>query len=119
MPFSCKRAYDDPSPDDGYRVLVDRFWPRGISKEDARLDEWLKEIAPSDELRRWVHDDKESRWGEFRRRYLSELAEHREHLRPLAERAREEQVTLVYGSSDEKHNNAVVLKEYLDQLGDG
>lgn len=118
MPLALKRIYEEPSPEDGYRVLVDRLWPRGISKEKARLDGWLKEIAPSDHLRRWVHEDPDGRWGEFRRRYLSDLAEHREELRPLAERAREGRVTLLYASKDEERNNAVVVKEYLEQLGD-
>jgi uncharacterized protein YeaO (DUF488 family) len=116
MSIELKRAYDKPSPQDGYRVLVDRLWPRGISKQDAELDLWMKEISPSDELRKWFHHDR-SQWGEFRRRYLSELKEHREALRPLAQRARGERVTLVYSAKDEKHNNAVVLKQYLKMLG--
>ena len=95
---------------------MDRLWPRGISKEDAKLDDWLKPVAPSDELRKWIHQDR-SRWGEFRRKYLSELKEHREILRPLAEKSRDEQITLVYSSNDEEHNNAVVLKQYLEMLG--
>jgi uncharacterized protein YeaO (DUF488 family) len=118
MSVRIKRAYDNPLPEDGYRVLVDRLWPRGISKGDAKLDEWLKTIAPTDELRRWIHSDP-SRWGEFRRKYLSELKGHRQTLRPLAKRARNGQVTLVYSSSNEKHNNAVVLKQYLKMLGAG
>lgn len=116
MPIKLKRAYDDPSSDDGHRVLVDRLWPRGLSKADARLDEWLKAAAPSDGLRKWFHHDR-TRWAEFRRRYLSELKGQRERLRPLAERAGRERVTLVYSSHDEKHNNAIVLKQYLLMLG--
>jgi len=114
--IALKRAYDDPSPQDGYRVLVDRLWPRGISKETARLDAWPKEVAPTVELRKWFHADR-SRWGEFRRRYLAELKAHREQLRPLAERARDGRVTLVYSANDEERNNAVVLRQYLRMLG--
>jgi uncharacterized protein YeaO (DUF488 family) len=116
MPISLKRAYEAPSPEDGYRVLVDRIWPRGVSKEDAKLDEWKKDIAPSDELREQFHDGTLS-WGDFRNHYLSELKKYREELRELAERAAEEQVTLVFGSKDLEHNNAVVVKQYLEMLG--
>ena len=116
MAIKIKRSYDSPSPEDGYRVLVDRLWPRGISRADAKLNEWPKSIAPSDELRRWYHSNP-SYWGEFRKKYLSELKQHREILRPLAERTHKEQVTLVYSARDEEHNNAVVLKQYLQMLG--
>ena len=115
MSIALKRAYDPPRPGDGYRVLVDRLWPRGIAKKDAGLEQWLKEIAPSDSLRRWFHDNP-SRWGDFRRQYLTELKQHREQLRPLAQKARRETVTLVYGASDRHHNNAVVVKQYLNML---
>ncbi|MCO6411484.1 MAG: DUF488 family protein [Thiogranum sp.] len=118
MPIKLKRAYDKASSGDGYRVLVDRLWPRGVSKSDARLDDWLKTIAPSDELRKWYHDDR-SRWAEFRRRYLAELKAHREQLRPLAERAGKQRVTLVYALNDAERNNAAVLKQYLKMLGAG
>jgi uncharacterized protein YeaO (DUF488 family) len=115
MPIVLKRSYEQSSLLDGYRVLVDRLWPRGISKEKARIDKWMKEVAPSDQLRKWFHRDP-SRWGEFRRRYLAELKNHREELRPLAQRAKTDQITLVYSSRDEKHNNAVVVKHYLKML---
>lgn len=115
MPVQIKRAYDSPSPEDGFRVLVDRLWPRGVSKDDAKLDDWLKSAAPSDELRKWFHTDR-SRWDAFRKKYLAELKAHREILRPLAERARKERVTLVYSAKDEARNNAVVLKQYLKML---
>ncbi|MFD2189261.1 DUF488 domain-containing protein [Pistricoccus aurantiacus] len=116
MTIQLKRAYDDPQKNDGYRVLVDGMWPRGIAKEDAKLDDWLKDIAPSKELRQWFdHDPK--RWAEFRRRYLAELKEHREPLRDLAERAKQGTVTLVYATKDEKHNNALVVEQYLKMLG--
>ncbi len=116
MSVALKRIYDKPGRDDGYRVLVDKLWPRGIAKRDARLDEWLKEIAPSDQLRRWFHDHP-NRWGEFRRAYLRELKPWRSALRPLARRARRETVTLLYASRDDRHNNAEVLRQYLNMLG--
>ncbi len=115
MKIHLKRIYDDPASDDGYRVLVDRLWPRGVSKEDAKLDDWLKSAAPSDDLRKWFDHDPE-RWQEFRERYLGELKEKREDLRPLAERARQEKTTLLFGAKDEEHNNAVVLAQYLEML---
>lgn len=115
MSIGLKRAYETPEPEDGYRVLVDRIWPRGVSKEEARIDEWRKEVAPSSELRKAFHDGS-LEWDDFRRRYLSELTEHRESLRDLARRAREERVTLVFSSRDEQHNNAEVLKQYLKML---
>ncbi len=116
MPIRLKRAFAAPSHDDGYRVLVDRLWPRGLAKAEARIDAWPKEAAPSDELRKAFHAG-ELGWGEFRRRYLAELKAHRETLRPLAERAVREPVTLVFASKDERRNNAVVLKQYLAMLG--
>lgn len=115
MAITLKRAYDTASNDDGYRVLVDRLWPRGVSKQQAHVDEWIKDIAPSDALRKAFHDE-DVDWGEFRRRYLSELAEHREALRELASRAKKEHVTLLFASKDEDHNNAVVLQQYLEML---
>ena len=111
-----KRVYASPSHDDGYRVLVDRLWPRGIAKADAQVDDWLKSVAPSAELRKWFHEDG-SRWAEFRRRYLAELTQHRDGLRSLAKKAGKESVTLVYSAKNESHNNAVVLKQYLKMLG--
>ena len=116
MAIATKRIYDPPSGRDGYRVLVDRLWPRGLSKEDAALDEWLKDIAPADQLRTWFHGDR-ARWGAFRRRYLSELKSHRETLRELARRGKEGRVTLLFGSRDEERNNAVVVAQYLNMLG--
>ena len=116
MSIVRKRVYDTPQSGDGYRVLVDRLWPRGVAKADAKIDAWLADAAPSDALRKWFHADR-SRWGEFRRRYLAELKAHRDALRPLAERAKKNRVTLVYASNDERHNNAVVLEQYLRMLG--
>jgi uncharacterized protein YeaO (DUF488 family) len=107
-----KRAYEEPAASDGYRVLIDRLWPRGVSKKDARLGEWARELAPSSELRRWF-DHEPARFEEFRRRYMVELATQDEKLRELRRRAREGTLTLVYGAHDEKHNDAVVLAEIL------
>jgi uncharacterized protein YeaO (DUF488 family) len=107
-----KRAYDPPSRDDGTRILVDRLWPRGISKEKAALDQWMKEIAPSTELRTWfAHDPK--RWTEFRRRYTKELRRHSDLVAELRSLARAGSVTLVYAAHDEAHNDAVVLRDLL------
>jgi uncharacterized protein YeaO (DUF488 family) len=107
-----KRAYDPPSPEDGVRVLVDRLWPRGLRKNDAAIDRWLKDIAPSTELRRWFGHDP-SRWDEFQHRYRHELSAHAELLDELRELARTGVVTLVYGAKDERHNDAVVLRDVL------
>lgn len=115
MTVELRRIHDTASDNDGYRVLVDRLWPRGISKQQAQLDEWLKEIAPSDELRQSFHHESID-WDEFRRRYLSELTAHREALRELARRGSQERVTLLFASKDEAHNNAVVLRQYLNML---
>jgi uncharacterized protein YeaO (DUF488 family) len=107
-----KRAYDPPSSDDGTRILVDRLWPRGISKKKAKLDHWMKEIAPSTELRKWfAHDPK--RWTEFRRRYAKELRGHSDLVAELRALARKGTLTLVYSAHDEAHNDAVVLRDVL------
>ncbi|MBN2565812.1 MAG: DUF488 family protein [Candidatus Eisenbacteria bacterium] len=116
MGIQLKRIYEAPSPDDGIRILVDRLWPRGLSKADAKLDDWLRSAAPSNELRKWFHADR-SQWGEFRRRYLSELKVHSEDLRQLSELSKRKRITLLYSSKDEERNNAVVLREYLLKLG--
>lgn len=118
MGIELKRVYEAPSPIDGYRFLVDRIWPRGLSKADAKLDDWLKSFAPSDCLRKWFHSNR-SQWGDFRKRYLSELKKQREDLRPLADLAKKRRVTLLYSSTDMERNNAVVLREYLRRLGAG
>jgi uncharacterized protein YeaO (DUF488 family) len=113
--FVCKRVYDPPSHDDGYRILVDRLWPRGLSRDKADIDEWLKEIAPSDELRRWFGKD-ESKWHEFERRYRVELsaADHQPELDRLRKLAKKGRVTLLYAKREEEQNNAVALKEVLE-----
>lgn len=107
-----KRAYEPASDDDGYRVLVDRLWPRGVSKEKAQLNTWMKEVAPSTELRRWFGHDP-ARWDEFERRYRAELAapERRRLVDELADRAVHGSVTLVYGARDTVHNEAMVLSD--------
>jgi uncharacterized protein YeaO (DUF488 family) len=108
-----KRIYDPPAPGDGRRILVDRLWPRGIAKEDARLDEWLKEIAPSDELRKWFGHDP-ARWEEFRKRYGAELERHGDLMENLRAAAEKGAVTLLFAAKDAERNNAVVLKEMID-----
>jgi uncharacterized protein YeaO (DUF488 family) len=112
MDIRLKRAYDDPSPGDGYRVLIDRLWPRGISRERAKLDDWEKELAPSSDLRQWFSHDP-TRFEEFRRRYIDELRRERQRLSILRRRARNGTVTLVYSAHDTEHNDAVVLSEVL------
>ena len=108
-----KRAYEDPSPLDGHRVLVERLWPRGVTKERAALDLWLKEVAPSTELRRWFNHDA-ARWPEFQRRYREELLRRPQELAELRRLAAAGPVTLVYGSRDEQHNAALVLRGLLE-----
>jgi uncharacterized protein YeaO (DUF488 family) len=107
-----KRVYDEPSGTDGYRVLVDRLWPRGLSKEKARLDEWVKELGPSTELRKWFGHEV-AKWPEFRERYRAELDRKSDLWQPIVDRAREGRVTLLFGAHDEEHNQAVVLQEFL------
>ena len=107
-----KRAYEPAAASDGERILIDRIWPRGITREEAQLDEWARELAPSTELRRWFAHDP-ARFGEFRRRYTAELAAQEGKLRELRRRARAGTVTLVYGARDAEHNDAVVLAEIL------
>jgi uncharacterized protein YeaO (DUF488 family) len=109
-----KRAYEPAAPADGHRVLIDRIWPRGVSRERARLDEWACELAPSSELRHWFAHDP-ARFPEFRRRYESELAAQEEKLRDLRRIAREGTLTLVYGARDTEHNDAVVLADLLER----
>ncbi|HEY1576980.1 MAG TPA: DUF488 domain-containing protein [Terracidiphilus sp.] len=114
--ITIKRAYDPPSPSDGTRVLVDGLWPRGISKEKLKLDMWLKDIAPSAALRKWFSHDPE-RWAEFQRRYIDELKQNAQAWGPIAEAAHNHHVTLVFGSKDVEHNNAVVLQNFLSTHG--
>jgi uncharacterized protein YeaO (DUF488 family) len=112
--IKIKRIYDDADPSDGARLLVDRLWPRGLSKEKAAVDHWLKEIAPSDELRRWFGHDPE-KWQEFRAKYREELKGQGSLLKEISQQAKKETVTLLYAAHDQEHNNAVVLKEMLEK----
>jgi uncharacterized protein YeaO (DUF488 family) len=107
-----KRAYEEPSPSDGSRILVERLWPRGLSKERAKVDAWLKEVAPSQELRRWYGHDV-AKWQEFKKRYRAELAANKDAVAELRRRIGAGTVTFVYAARDEEHNSALVLKEYL------
>lgn len=109
--IKLKRAYEPPSGSDGRRILIDRLWPRGVSKAEAKIDVWLKEIAPSTELRKWFGHDPE-RWDEFPRRYRDELKEN-PALDELRTIVKEGKTTLVYGAKDEAHNHAVVLQDIL------
>jgi uncharacterized protein YeaO (DUF488 family) len=112
-----KRAYEAPAKSDGVRILVDRLWPRGVRKESLDIAFWMKELAPSDALRKWFGHDP-GKWDEFRKRYLKELKrpEAVSLLREIAETARKGTVTLVYSAKDEQHNQAVVLKDALESL---
>lgn len=111
--IKLKRVYENPSPDDGLRVLVDRLWPRGLTKERAAVDLWLKDVAPSTELRKWFDHDP-AKWEEFQVRYRKELHEKKDALELLKEKSDDHMVTLVYGARDEEHNEALVLKGILE-----
>ncbi len=114
MNLKIKRAYEEPARGDGFRVLVDRLWPRGIKKEDARIDVWLREAAPSTDLRKWYgHDPK--KWEEFKKKYFQELDAKQEILTPIRLELKKRSVTLVFSSKEERFNNAVALKEYLQK----
>lgn len=115
MQIRVKRVYTAPTTDDGLRVLVDRLWPRGLSKEKAKVDEWEKELAPSTELRQWFGHEPD-KWEEFHKRYSAELEANPAVSAFLAAHAKEACITLVYGAKDEEHNQAIVLKEYLERV---
>jgi uncharacterized protein YeaO (DUF488 family) len=110
--ITLKRAYDSASRTDGKRFLVERLWPRGVSKAKLRVDAWLKEVGPTTELRKWFSHDP-GKWSEFRRRYFRQLDSRPEAWQPIASAARRGRVTLVYSSHDTEHNNAVALRQYL------
>lgn len=110
MRIQIKRVYAEASDEDGKRILIDRLWPRGLTKEKACIDLWLKEIAPSTELRKWFDHDP-SKWDEFKKRYLKELKDNREAVQTLKAELKKGRVTLVYGAKDEVHNDAVVIQE--------
>lgn len=114
MAFKIKRAYEPPAPADGFRVLVDRLWPRGLSREKLHIDAWVKDVAPSAELRKWIHSDM-SRWSEFRRRYFKELDTQPDAVADLRKRARAGRVTLVFAARDPENNHAAILKDYLER----
>ena len=113
MPIHTKRIYDPPAAEDGHRILVDRVWPRGIKKADARLDAWLKDIAPSTDLRKWFGHDP-AKWDEFQRHYFAELDEKPDTIADLKQRAKSGPLTLLYAAKDTEHNNAAALKAYLE-----
>lgn len=114
MTIKIKRVYEGVAADDGYRVLVDRLWPRGVKKEHAHVDAWVRDVAPSNALRKWYAHDV-AKWDEFRRRYCAELAANEIPLRSLADKAAAGDVTLVYAARDTVHNNAAVLQEFLER----
>jgi uncharacterized protein YeaO (DUF488 family) len=114
MAVQVKRAYEKPAKSDGFRVLIDRLWPRGVHKEDLKLDEWLKELGPSTELRKWFGHDPE-KWDRFRQRYFRELDSHPEEIQLLRRKMRDGPLTLVFGSKEERFNDATALKEYLQK----
>ncbi|MEO6682534.1 MAG: DUF488 domain-containing protein [Ginsengibacter sp.] len=114
MNATIKRVYEKPEKEDGFRILVDRLWPRGLTKEKAALDLWLKEIAPTTDLRKWFHHDPE-KWDEFQKRYLKELKQNKEALTILKNKMREGKVTILYAAKDENHNEAKVLRDYVNK----
>ncbi len=113
-----KRAYDEAAPQDGFRVLVERLWPRGVTKERAALDLWLKDVAPSTELRKWFHSHPED-WDEFRERYWHELADKKDDIDLLKKKAKEGTVTFIYSAREREHNAATELKAYIEQQARG
>jgi uncharacterized protein YeaO (DUF488 family) len=112
MTVKIKRVYEKPEPGDGFRILIDRLWPRGLKKEEAEIDLWLKDVAPSGDLRVWFGHDP-GKWGEFKKKYFKELAAAGAAVTEIRRRARQGTVTLVFGAKDEKHCNATALLEYL------
>ena len=114
MPYICKRAYDELAKTDGYRVLVDRLWPRGRSKEILKLDAWMRDLSPSTELRKWFHANPTQR-ADFKKLYFRELRRQPEAIQELKEKGKAGVVTLIYAGKDAEFNNATVLKEYLER----
>lgn len=113
--IKLKRVYDPFEKTDGFRVLVDRLWPRGLTKDMAKIDLWIKDIAPSNSLRRWFGHDPD-KWQRFKKKYFQELAAKQETIKIIKEKIKQEVVTLVYAAKDKKYNNAVVLKEFLEEI---
>lgn len=114
--IQIKRAYDPPSSTDGARILVERLWPRGVTKTKLKIDEWLKDAAPSTELRKWFNHEAE-RWDEFQRRYFAELDARPDSWNHIIDAAKKGRVTLIFSSHDAEHNNVVALKTYLEMKG--
>jgi uncharacterized protein YeaO (DUF488 family) len=114
MKIKIKRVYEEPAKKDGMRILVDRLWPRGLTKQKASIDLWLKDIAPSTELRKWFDHDPE-KWKEFRKRYHEELQKNTSQIEVLEKEMKKGTVTLVYGAKDKEHNEALVLKELINR----
>lgn len=114
MKVRIKRVYEEPAKEDGKRILVDRLWPRGLTKQKADIDLWLKEIAPSTGLRKWFSHDPD-KWNEFRKKYLQEIKQNKEQVSILKEHLKEGAVTLVYGAKDKEHNEALVLQELFNR----
>jgi uncharacterized protein YeaO (DUF488 family) len=114
MNIKIKRVYEQPDKKDGERILVDRLWPRGLTKEKAGVDLWLKEIAPSTELRKWFAHDP-NKWKRFRGRYETEIRHNDDLIKVLKQKAREGTITLIYGARDEEHNEALVLKQFMER----
>jgi uncharacterized protein YeaO (DUF488 family) len=112
--IKIKRVYDPPEADDGKRILIDRLWPRGIKKESLEMDEWLKDIAPSDGLRKWFSHDP-AKYHEFKKRYVKELEKKKETIERIRDEAKKETVTLLFSAKDVEHNNATILKEVLSR----
>jgi uncharacterized protein YeaO (DUF488 family) len=112
--FQLKRVYDEPSPEDGFRVLVERLWPRGIRKDRAQLDQWLKDVAPSPELRKWFNHEP-AKWKEFQQRYAEELKDKKDTVQFLKDKSKEGTVTLLYAAHDTEHNGALALKRILER----
>jgi uncharacterized protein YeaO (DUF488 family) len=112
MKIQLKRIYEETDEKDGYRILVDRLWPRGVSKEKAHLNLWLKDIAPSTELRKWFNHDPD-KWNQFQKKYLKELKENKEAVDTLKEHLKKGTITFLYAAKDEAHNEAEVLKDYF------
>ncbi len=114
--IKLKRVYEDPSADDGFRVLVDKLWPRGVKKEHLKYDEWAKGITPSATIRKWFHEDPEGRWSDFVTLYQKELSQSEDVKTFVDEIRKYKEVTLLYASHDTVHNHAIILKDYLDRI---
>jgi len=113
MAIKIKRIYQEPEVNDGFRILVDRLWPRGLTKQKAKVDLWMKEIAPSNELRQWFHHDP-TQWSEFKNRYFKELELKQDIIKIILEKIHNQDITLLFSAKNEEFNNAIALKEYIE-----